>query len=301
MTAEVRNFILVLVVNTLVVAAYVIWNVVQKREEKTYRIKAAVMLMCPVIGPLFFLLAQIFLKLLFAQQVDLEDVIFSKDRVKTYLHADEERERNMVPLEEAIAISDKDSLRNLMLSVVKGDIRKSLAAISLAMNSEDSETAHYAASVLQDALNDFRTRVQKLYREIQKGGNHQTEYAVMLAEYMNQVLSQQVFSDTEQRAMVNILEDICRILYEKDRQRLTAEYYEAVCLRLLGIRDFERCEIWCERGMEQFPDALSSYTCKLKLFFTSGAREKFFKTLDMLKKSDVIIDKETLELIRTFS
>lgn len=40
-------------------------------------------------------------------QVDLEDVIFSKDRVRVQLRADEDRERNIVPIEEAIAVSEK--------------------------------------------------------------------------------------------------------------------------------------------------------------------------------------------------
>lgn len=104
-----------------------------------------------------------FNKVFFRQNVDLEDVIFSKERVKTHLRADEEREGNLVPIEEALAISDKDSLRTLVMNVVRGDVQNSLASISLALNSEDTETSHYAATVLRDALNDFRKRAQELY------------------------------------------------------------------------------------------------------------------------------------------
>ena len=49
-----------------------------------------------------------------------------------------------------------------MLNVIRGDYRNSLAAINLALNSEDSETAHYAASVLQDVLMIFEVK----YRQI---------------------------------------------------------------------------------------------------------------------------------------
>ena len=51
---------------------------------------------------------------------------------------------------------------------------------------------------------------------------------------------------------------------------------------------------------EQYPDELSAYTCRLKLYFARQDREVFFETLDALKKSNVIIDSETLELIRVF-
>ena len=48
-------------------------------------------------------------------------------------------------------------------------------------------------------------------------------------------------------------------------------------------------------------NTLEAYTCQLKLYFTMGEREKFFQVMQELKQSDVIIDNETLELIRIFS
>lgn len=61
----------------------------------------------------------------------------------------------MAPLEESLAVSDKRNMRMLMLNVIRGDMQKSLESITMALNSEDSETSHYAASVLRDELNDF--------------------------------------------------------------------------------------------------------------------------------------------------
>lgn len=71
-------------------------------------------------------------------------------------------------------------------------------------------------------------------------------------------------------------------------------------MRLLEIQNFDRCGIWCERAVEHFPDTLSTYTCQLKLFFSIGDRERFFQVLSQLRNSKVVIDNETLELIRVF-
>ena len=70
--------------------------------------------------------------------------------------------------------------------------------------------------------------------------------------------------------------------------------------RLLEIKDYEKCTLWCDRAMEQYPRVLSSYTCQLKLCFSCGNKEKFFQIMQELRSSDIIIDNETLELIRTF-
>lgn len=272
----------------------------EKGKRIDYLTKIIIVILCPFFGPLFLILGYVMYRFVFTQQVDLEDVVFTKDRVKTYMHADEERGRTMVPVEEALAVTDKENLRNLMLNVIRTDIRESLESISLALDSEDSETSHYAASVLQDALNDFRATVQKYYNEIQKQDENQSEQILILIDYMNQVLKQKVFTEMEQKSFVRIMDEICEILYEKDCTQMTTYHFEAISLRLLEIEDFENCKKWCIRAAKQYPKSLSSYTCQLKLYFSNGDKEEFFRVLSELRSSNIVIDNETLELIRVF-
>lgn len=272
----------------------------KRRLKKSHIFILIVMLICPVVGPLFFLLACLWYKLFFSEPVNLDDVIFSKERVKASVRAEEEQERNMVSLEEAIEVTNESDLRNLMMNIVKGDIRKSLASISLALNSEDTETAHYAASVLQDALNDFRMTVEKQKKLIEEGGADKTAYADMLLNYMNDVLKQKVFTDMEQKSYVAEMDYVGEVLYAEAPDAMSIEQMEALILRLLEIENFTDCEKWCERAKGKYPNTLAAYTCRLKLYFSSGQREKFFETIEELKHSPVVVDRETLELIRVF-
>ncbi len=259
-----------------------------------------VMLLCPVIGPLFFFIGHLLYRIVFHKEVDLADVVFSKERVRTNVRADEERERDIVPVEEALAVSDKSSLRTLMLNVIRGDVQSSLAAIALALNSYDSETAHYAASVLQDELNDFRFHVRKSFQEIEAESEEQTEFEEALIPYMNHVLVQKVFTEMEQKKFAYMMSDTGDYLYRKNASKITSQFYEWISLRLLDVQAFDKMEIWCDRAAAQYPNELASFTCKLKLYFTSQQKEKFFRVMEQLKESEVVIDSETLELIRTF-
>lgn len=292
--------IILLVCNTLIAIIYLVWNLLRKKEKnRSCVFRVIIMILCPVVGPCFFLFSYLLFRIFFSKPVDLADVIFSKDRVSTFVHADES-ERNLVPLEEAIEITDTENLRSLMMNVVRGDIQKSLAAISLALNSEDTETAHYAASVLQDALNDFRMNVQKQYQMILSHDDSETSQAEMLLDYMDQVLAQHVFTDMEQKSYVQMMNQVCEILFARDRGRMTSPLYEAVSLRLLEIEDFEECEKWCERAVGHYPNSLATYTCQLKLYFNSGQKSRFFEVIEDLRNSLVVLDSETLELIRVF-
>ena len=248
-------------------------NPVLHDNRRAYVIRFIVMLLCPVTGPLFFLGSHLLFLLFFRREVDLEDVVFSKERIRQHLKADEERERDIVPVEEALAVSDQKYLRGLMLKVLRGDIQESLEAITLALDSEDSETSHYAASVLQDELNEFRTYVQKLYVEMQHEEEDETDCEEMLIGYMDAVLKQKVFTGVEQSRFVEMMDEAAQELYRKDTAKMTPAYYEAVILRSL----------------------------ELKLYYTEGKRKQFFEVLDQIKKSEIVIDSETLEFIRIFS
>ncbi len=307
-----REFYILLAGNAVCVCIYFVIGLIRcrARQKKGMQqdgdtvqgiwIKTIGMLCAPVILPLYFVLGRLFHLLFFHRDVDLADIIFSKERVRTFAYADEEREMNMAPLEEAIAVSDNDSLRTLMLNIVRGDIGKSLRSISLALNSDDSETAHYAASVLCDELNNFRATVQRLYVEIKKEDEKFFSYADTLLPYMNDVLQQQVFLDLEQEKFTLQMEEVCELLYQRKKELMAGEYYEWVCSRLLDIENYELCEKWARRGAEEYPQRLGSYTSRLKLYFTLQNREEFFAALNELRASEIVIDQETLELIRVF-
>lgn len=303
MIRHLKVFLVFLVLNTMIASIYLVWGVIRSSEKgqwKNYLFKAEVMLFCPGVGPMFFFVSNLIYKIFFRKAVDLADVIFSKERVTTFKRADIEAEGNLVPIEEALVVSDKGSQRALLLKVARGDIQNSLASISLALNSDDSETAHYAAAVLQDALNDFRQRVQELYDHMKENKEDAAEYASLMIQYMNNMLSQNVFDELEQKKYVGMMEEAGEVLYQKDKTKLSPIYIECICLRLLQIEAYDRIEPWCERSKELHPDVLSTYTIQLKLYFTIQNKEKFFQVLNGLKQSDIVIDRDTLALIRAF-
>ena len=249
MSQRMKLFIFLLIINLIVVVFYLIWNYIRRKEKiGSVWMKAVMMLLCPVTGPAFVFLSFLLFKLFSSQGMDLSDVVFNKDRTENFLRPDEEMERNMVSLEEALEVTDKKSLRTLMLNVIRGDYRNSLAAINLALNSEDSETAHYAASVLQDVLNDFRSKVQTDYLLCQEENEQQVENCIKFVEYMNPILEQQVLTNLEQRSMAERMQEVLQKAWELDKIKISSTVYEKVCQRLLEVKDYETLFLmWKER------------------------------------------------------
>ncbi len=320
-----RAFLFLLAANAAAALLYLLYGLALKpllsgRKKEDYsKLKfvfyALIMLLCPVVGIAFLVISFLLLHILFHREVDISDVIFSKERVKEAKKADPDREMNVVPLEEALAISNQQDLRALLLNVIRSDdSRQSLPAIAMALNSSDSETSHFAASVLSDALNDFRAQTQKMVTKIcgaaEKAEKENAasskckidlEDCISLLTSMNNVLKGKILSAVEQVDMVHKMEEVCEAFYRYRRENMESQFYEWISLRLLGIGDFAEAEKWGRRSMEDYPEELSSYTALLKVYFAKQDREHFFSLLKQLKNSSIVIDSQTLNLIRTFS
>lgn len=316
LTKEEIIFLVVCFANFLIALCYLLWGIFicvpakgfyhRKEKEKntdnrrTFLIRFVIMLLCPVVGICFFLMGWLTFHIFFHQKVDLADVIFSKDRRRQHLKDDEEKERNMASMEETLAVGDIKNQRSLIMSVIQRDLDTSLCSIILALNSKDSETSHYAASALQDVLNDFRLQTQKLSAKIEKEDDDETDYEEMLIDYMGKILTQKIFTGMEQNKYVKVLEATGEKLYEKNKERFTPERYENIVICLLDQNEFEKTEIWCLRMAQHYPDELSTYKCGLKNYYKTNNSEKFFELLEELKQHNVVLDHETIEIIRVF-
>ena len=396
MSGDEIAFLLILIINFIITFIYwLFYFVIQKKHEAGFASRCLVMLLFPVIGPIYFFLGWILRKVFFHKPVDLADVIFSKDREKTLLKADELSESNILPIKDAVSVVDKHNARVLMLEVLRHDVRKSLSSLFLALNSDDSEISHYAASVLQSELGKFRIGVQKIasdideteaeIRQLEKydgekktpdgveyskridnsGGSDteelkqeedrfkgrekeerefifadlsdkleesedfnrhkasayeqgmrayygdeavettirqklidQAESAHELIDTIFEVLRQNVLSELESIRFTELLDRMARLLEKRDALSADEMARTAECWRLR--KNYEKCAEWSDRLFFVYPESLEAFSTRLKLLYDTGNRERFFATLDEMKRNGVPLDHEMMEMVRIF-
>ena len=376
------TFWLLLFLNALFVLVYIFLSILRKERGRHFLLNALVMLLCPVVGVIWFLCAFVFSKVLFRKEVDLVDVLFSKEREAILLKAEEEKERNLLPLEDSLLISHRDDARAMFLEVIKREPKKSLYSISLALDSPDSEIAHYAASILQFELDKLRKHIgeesgrilsleerlkehdgkdqvlrtvrgmrfalrkspgeteaskEEAFRyyadiaeELESGMDYhrhaelagrqgrkaaygEEEERLSLAEELEKtaraghrlideidgLLAQRVLSDYESGRFTLVLHEVTEFLEKRDY--VTAEELSANVLHAVRSGSFEKAEAFSEKAFRYYPEALSTYSSRLKLLFEKGDREAFLHTLEEMKQTGLTLDHETLELVRFFS
>ena len=288
----------------MIAVGYLIWYLILKQDtdnRKQYVMHTVIMLICPVVGMLYFFFSFWKYHLIELGERDLSDVEFSKRRHAARVKADEERERNIVSIGEARVVSDQEKKRANMLNVLLGETDESFSAIALALDSDDSEVAHYAASFLQSKMDTFRDNVRKMQQKIEESDIEEEEcqkHIQDLIGYMNHMLKQKVFTQVEQLDYVGQMEQLCEKLFRNARDKLLPACYECILGRIMELGEYDKAELWGNRFSEQYPDQLSSYKLRMKLYFETSRKDKFFEVLEQLRASSVVIDNQTLELIR---
>lgn len=297
--------LLILILNTMTAFLYLFWGLYirkRKRREESrlkYVLLSFVMLICPLTGPVFLGLSHLLLLLLPGKRAKLAGLSFKRKKSKIYTPADVERDINIAPMQEVLVISDVQRRRKLLLDIAKKDIRRSLGSIAIALNNPDSETSHYAASVIMDALSEFRANVQNMTAKF-KEDPEDFSLGSLLLNYIHQVHEQDILNDDEQKTYVYLEDEIGDILFAHHREKLEAQQYRILTEDLVDAGDYPLAEKWSHRAKKYRDHQLDTYLCCLKLYFSYNDREAFLECLDQLKCSGIVVNRETMELIRLF-
>ncbi len=298
--------IVILIINTAIALIYLLWGLLRpadKKKDRGHRAKyvmlAFVMAVCPLIGPLFLGVSHLVYLLFSRRDVDMSDVSFSRERVQTYTPADIDRDINITPVREALLVSDVKRRRRMLLDILKKDVRRSLGSIAIALDNPDSETSHYAASVVMDALSEFRGNVQNMLQKLREDPEDAGLGSLLLG-YIHEVMEQNVLSGDEKRSYTYLEDEVGDILFFHHQEKMEGQQYRCLMEDLVEIGDFSVAEKWSRRAMKYRDYQLDTYIGCLKFYYTYNDRGAFLQCMERLKQSGIVVNRETMELIRMF-
>lgn len=253
----------------------------------------------PSFGILYILMGRIFVFLNRKKPVDMRDISFSREREAQILPPDLGTEMNYAPISDAMAVSDTSSLRELLLSVLRDDAIKSASAVSGAVESKDTETSHYAASFILDALSEYRSTVQTMIAEVEEHPEN-ADINLLALGYIHGVLSSGILNNMEQKSYIYIMDDMAENLFIHNLWNMTATHYLWMVDLFIFIKDYNMANKWVKRAKLYRPNLLDTYKAQLRLFFGQKRWTEFFDCLNEIKESDITVDSEILNLFRLY-
>lgn len=288
-----------LLLNVLLSIAYIRFRSNQSRDEAVFRF--IVTLMLPYMGLLFFLCIGLRDKLKSNRVFSLLDG-YEEDETDSCLFLpgsmDMEKERNLVPIEEALVLNDNYIKRTLIIDIVKEDAASYVGILRKALEDEDTETSHYAATAIAEIKQQFNSVIQELSRKYQENSSDVDvliSYVHILKKYLDSGLMDYSSFEKVQITYAQVLENLLAVY------PLEEKYFIRKINCELDRGNTEAAAQYCKKLKDYFGDSENVYFMYLKLFYSAGNYKNLTRILHELRNSPVSISNRLLNTVRFWS
>ena len=255
----------------------------------------------PGLGFLVYFIPILFRSFLNRVGVDREAVLtHARDIERQPEHPNVQEELNVVPVEDAMAISGTSERRALLLNQLKKDMRENYKALLAAQEDEDSESAHYMAAAKMEVYRIQQARWMECRKDYESDPTDPEAYHDACVALVD-VLDSGVFSAREQDSYRKRLCDLVQHQIDVDENVVTPNEFEQYLNSLVDLGRYAQAEdLWQAYKGQMKSEA--SYQDMLKMFYQRGDRQKFESILEDLRQNrQVRLSSEGLEQLRYWS
>ncbi len=293
-----------LIINICITVLFFLYKAVIRKDKKKAFLLSIFLLLVPVLGVLFFLVSELVYFLLYKGRDKLfssEELSFSQERTRMIIGNDIEKESDIVPIEEVLRVSNTMSKRQAFLEVLKRpDVEDYMAGIQEAVNQEDTEVVHYAASYITDTIARYKDGERKMREMCDKDDS--AEVLLTYLHFSIDMLDKHLFSKPEQVLYIHLLESHMEKLYQSYPANVDGLFISKMVSFLKEANDNSGNIIkWIYRAEKLLEEDVAAAKEVLKHYYEIKDNERFQSCVDRIKKSTLLLDSELVEWVRFFS
>lgn len=265
-----------------------------RRDRENMVVKLLIGLFCPFIG-------LILLFIMFHNRKDdknfLPDELIKKEKetAETLRNVDIEKETNIVPMRDALLLNDNQTKRKLLMNILKNETFNKIDILQTALQNDDTETSHYAATAIQDTKGQLLKSMQHFEYQVEKFPSDLEQlisYTQVIKQYLNTGFLDERTKKQYLYRHLQILEKIIEIVpHEK-------EHYIEIINRAIELEEFEYAKTYSEAFLRYCEKEEEAYFLSMKLYYTLKDQLKFHETLQTLRDSSVRLSPKGLNKIR---
>lgn len=211
---------------------------------------------------------------------------------------DPAREGDRVPMEEALALSDREVRRTMVMDLLNAeDPLAYLGVLRRALDNEDTETSHYASV----AIMELRRKVQQQLAAAQARWRHtpgDPDAAAGWEQLLYRTLQSDLYDDCTNRRYQAQYRALSQRLLRQNKPRSRFLHHRVRLELLQG--DCGRAQGVCSRYLTLYPQSEQAVRDQLELYIQARDPAGLQGFLRSLPGRPVLLTTKTLELIRAF-
>lgn len=255
------------------------------------------MILCPVTALACYFFSYMQDMIFKKQEVDYANLSMDKTKKEFELGIDKEAEMKMLPMEEVLTVSTTKDRREAMINLLKTDVSDRLGLIRKAVENEDPETAHYAASALTDIFGKFTGEVNHLQAAYDSDRSNR-EINEEYIDVVLRILGSGALFGVEEMTYLYIYTGLMENLMKYHPKAVNGEQCAMMVKALYKEGKSAEAERWAELSLEKWPDEEQSYLNVLYIKYNLGKEEEFYKYLKELTGSGIALSRKGLDIVR---
>lgn len=282
-----------------VVISAIILAFISNKNMKEWLFKTVVIIFLPIIG---WLLPIIWPKKVIRNKGEsLEDYLKQQNEdiaielMATKEIIEREKELDIIPIEEALVVSEYTTRRKVMLDVLKKDAIQYMDVIKMAILNDDTETSHFAVTAVLEVKRKLTLALQTFSVEFEKKPNDTyiaSSYAQVLKEYMKSGFLDQQTLKKYKYTYIQVLGQLI------DNGSGDTSIFEEKMKVEIELQEFTVAEKTGLMYLEEFPNLENPYICLLNYYFTTKSKKKMQLVIDELMNSSVQFSNRALTIVR---
>lgn len=286
----------IVLINTVIAILYMVIMWIKTKLPYVLQ-RGFIMIICPIAGIFFYLFSFLIGLLLKKQEVDYDSLSMDKGRKDFLQQVDKESAMEEIPLEEMLTVAGEKDRRRAMLNMLKMDISEKLHLLRKAVENEDFETSHYAASALTDMFNKFNLTLNDLQVKYDKDRSDAKANMEFLDAVLR-IINSGGLSGVEETKYYYMYINLMNNLEKFHPDAITENYYAMMVKALERTGKSQEAEEWAQMSLERQPDAEQSYLNVLYIKYILGKETEFNDALNQLAKSNVPLSGKGLDIVR---
>ncbi len=218
------------------------------------------------------------------------------DEIRLHLdRAENARAKDAVPLEEALLVADVPVRRRMLLSLLGRDAPTDSELLGLAVRNDDTETSHYAVSVILERKRKWTLALQELsarYAKTPHDPDVLRAYAEALQEYMASGFLDAASLRETRQTLAEVLERL--VGTDPDARRYFADLVDVQ----LALQRLDRAGEAAEEFVRRYPETEAAYLALLKVGYARWSQEAIRTALKRLADAPVRLSGEALAMVR---
>lgn len=210
---------------------------------------------------------------------------------------DIEKETNIIPFNDALILNDNNTKRKMLIDLLKGEFLQNVNALELALQSDDSETSHYAATAVQQVKSELMKNMRQVEEQLESDeGDYRVHesYRDMLKNYIRiEFLDEQTRKEFTY-TYLKTLDKLIRLSPISD----PFNYVEKIETAIL-LHEYQDALETAERFLSLFPDLEEAYFLSMNVHFSMRNQDEFNQVMNrLLSSTNIKLSPDKLNQLR---